>query len=70
MGSIRFPVPCPTCDYQAAGRLRAEEYGPQYDTFQRLGREDLRRECPDHDGGTWAFMRTPEWAAVEHLTDA
>jgi hypothetical protein len=69
MANIRFPVTCPTCGYQASGRLRAEEYGPQYDTFVRLGAEDLKRECPDHTATAWAFMQTPEWKRVEDLID-
>jgi len=66
MANIRFPVTCPTCGYQAAGMLRSEEYGPQYDTFIRLGTQDLEKECPDHGSAkSWAFMQTPEWKAVE-----
>jgi len=69
MGSVRFPVECPKCGYQASGRLRSEEYGAQYDTYQRLGKQDLEKECPDHGSATtWAFMQTPEWKAIEYNT--
>ena len=68
MANIRFPVTCPSCGYQATGNLRSEEYGPQHETFDRLGKQDLERECPDHASAkSWAFMQTEEWKAVEGL---
>ena len=67
MGAVRFPVPCPRCGYQASGRLRvdAEDVHRQHRAFLKMGGEDLRRECPEHNGGgPWPFTLTNAWERV------